>query len=354
MEKGHEELDIVDPSELDDEAFLKERDKLLSRPETDDTEDQAGESLDDKDAGDTGQEPPKDEEDAEGVGETPDNPTGDTDEEKPKDEEKEDGEAKPFSLEDEKPKGKEKIFLDIIYNGQTEKLTKEEAIRRAQMGTDYETKMRQLAPHRRLIEIVNRDKGLQDLITTYIQNGGKLPDAKPEQPRLKPLTEYDGEDAAERWLMDGIKTIQANEKANVQPVKDVSQKEMSTALQVRAILSLNDSENFDDVFPEMCRRLPTLTQADQAKIDAQCAQGDFRGIHKFYTYVRDNIVKPKAKAEPTETPKQKTDGADKFRMRPGGGTPPKESSADGGDLPDPWQLSDKDFKTHMRRLKGHV
>ena len=318
-EEGHEGVEIVDPDTLDDEAFEKERDKLLS--EADDT---AGESLED---GDTGQE-----ETEEGEGE-PDK--------KPAEEEEE---VKPFTLEEEEPG---ESFLEIVHGGQTKSLTKEEAIRKAQMGEDYEHKMKMIAPHRRLIELVSQDQNLQKLIAQYVQSGGKVSLAEPEQPKLKPISDYTGDDAAERWLADGIKALTAPkpEKPNVTPQNE----DVGLALQVRAILSISDPDNFDQVFPVMIQNLPTLSHRDINTINSQCADGDFRGIAKFYNYVRDNIVKPKAKPELKVI---KTEKPEKFRAKPGGGKPPKESSAD-GDLPDAFSYSDEEFRKVVAKAKGH-
>lgn len=222
--------------------------------------------------------------------------------------------------------------VTLIHKGVSKTVTIAEAINLAQKGYDYETKTANLAPHRRLVEIVESDPEIRD----YINN-------KVLSKTMPVVSKREDFETEELWLADNM--VKAASAANpVIPGKVEATTETTEAPTGQGgepplikMLRQRDPDNFDKVKVYLAPALQSLTVAQY-----QAVAQDVNAVFKFY----DSVKRQKA---PQTTiagqSKEKT-----FNLRSGQGN----SNASRPNKPkNAWDLSNKEFDSVMNKTKGY-
>ena len=97
-------------------------------------------------------------------------------------------EAEPVQKSDE--------TFEIVYKGETKKLSREEIKNLAQKGFSYHQDMNRIASKKKLVSLIEEDEEIGKLVDDYVRNRAK--------PKVTKLEDYPSE---EEWLSDNIKRI---------------------------------------------------------------------------------------------------------------------------------------------------
>jgi len=231
--------------------------------------------------------------------------------------------------------------MTIVHNGKEQELTLDEVRNFAQKGYDYETKTKQLAPHRRLITLVEEDEDLQGLINNYVV-GKSVGEVKKRE-------DFDTE---EDWLQANLENVLAktnpfttgkSEAENTSTTETDINLNTNPAVGVYERLQARDKENYESVVPVMMKVAQQLSVADYNKI----TQSEDMVI-KFYDKVKEQVVGQGSNSGGnnnvnTGHGKQRTFNLRSNRTAPGKRTPKKNV----------WELSDNEFEKQIQRAKGY-
>lgn len=312
MTEGHNEQAGIDPFALSDEDYQKEREKLLmADSNVDDTP--AGDTM----AGDTKSSDDKPEDGDKGQEENP-------------------VEVKPFSLEEPEPEKKaeteaakeEAQTFEIVHRGQVHKVTREKLVELAQKGFDYDFKV---GPHGKLVQLIDADRGAQDVLNGYIRDKYGKPEEK-AAPKLKPMSEYDDE---RKWLEDNVKTLVEN-----QPRPAPAKSRPDPVGVMKAAIQSYDPTGSPEIIPMLAQEAMGLSVRDSRIIEESAAKGDLMPFFKFYDHVKGKVSASKPTAKPAQAPS--------FRMKSGGGEPPRTSEKQ----INAWEMPQKDFQAMLAKVKG--
>jgi hypothetical protein len=225
--------------------------------------------------------------------------------------------------------------ITLIHNGQTIEVSQQEAVNLAQKGYDYEKKTAQIAPHRRLIELVEGDEELQEIINRHV--------VRRTMPKTSKREDFDTED---EWFQDNMERIMAKTTPVVSKAEpDVTQQSQAQATPtgqggespvVRALRN-RDPQHFEAVKPHLVQAIQGLKVEDYQRITQSAAE-----VVKFYDQVKSQVVGTQTGRSAARKPGQKS-----FNLRGGGGPPrtPAKKNV--------WELSNKDFNTQLRKAKGY-
>ena len=95
----------------------------------------------------------------------------------------------------------EEDLFEIVYKGEVKKLPKDKMIELAQKGFSYHSDMNRIAPHKKLVTLIEEDEEISTLVNDYL-----LKRAKPTTSKLE---DFDTEEA---WLEDNLERRQKAEK----------------------------------------------------------------------------------------------------------------------------------------------
>jgi hypothetical protein len=227
--------------------------------------------------------------------------------------------------------------ITLIHNGQAIEVTQQEAINLAQKGYDYEKKTSQLAPHRRLIELVEGDEELQSIINRHV--------IRKTMPAPSKREDFDSEDD---WFRDNMEKVLAKTTPIVSPRRE--EQEQTTAPNaptgqggqvespiVRA-LRQRDPQHFETVKPVLVDAIKKLTVDEYSRITQSATE-----VVKFYDKVKSEVV---AGGNSGGTAAQR--GGRTFNLRGGGGVASRPAPRK-----NVWELSNKDFNEQIRKAKGY-
>ena len=208
----------------------------------------------------------------------------------------------------------EELF-EIVYKGEVQKLPRDKVIELAQKGFSYHSDMNRIAPHKKLVTLIEGDEEISTLVNDYVSERAK--------PTTSKLDDFDTEEA---WLDDNLKRQKAAEK--------FSQAEPTPGQEIIEFFRDKDPENYEKVLGALGDHANQLTMADYQKIN-----GSMDELEKFYDNVKSKVV--------TETPVVKPKQT--FRTRSGGGAPPRQTST----KQKAWEMSSKDFNKMIQTVKGY-
>lgn len=291
--------------------------------------------------------------------------TGDADERQAAPEPKESGEMepKPFRLSlpaqaqdgdtGQKEDGQEDMVA-LIHRGQEVRVTRKKAQELMQKGYDYDFKV---GRHGKVAQLLDQDREAAALLDSYFKAksegrpfryGGD--DAKSTQepqrrdpsfrPRIKPLAEYDTEEAwFEANLSENLPAI-AEMLRQSMPVPQAPQRAVDPTIMR---LMARDPDDFQVVGAAMQKAaMEHLSVAQLAEVDRNP-----EAFVQFYDWVKNNIVKPKQTPPPGTSQPTPRPG---FRARSGGGALEREGSRDTGQKV--WDMPQKDFRAFMDKIKA--
>jgi hypothetical protein len=233
-------------------------------------------------------------------------------------------------LENVKPASPQ--MIDLVHNGKTVSVTIEQARNLAQKGYDYEDKTAKLAPHRRLVQLVEEDEGLQDVINNYVtgQTLGELPKRE----------DFETED---EWFAAGINKAVSNvapfTSKDAAPTQTDVQTDTQAEPPIVTEMRQRDPDNYDTVAPHFIKAAEQLTVAQYKQVSSSK-----EGVIKLYDMVKQRVLKGPASSQSTGSQgKQKTFNLRSNRSTSGKRAPKKNV----------WDLSNKDFEKQLQRAKGY-
>ena len=94
----------------------------------------------------------------------------------------------------------EELF-EIVYKGEVQKLPRNKVIELAQKGFSYHSDMNRIAPHKKLVTLIESDEEISKLVDNYVSERAN--------PKTSKLDDFDTEEA---WLEDNLKRQKAAEK----------------------------------------------------------------------------------------------------------------------------------------------
>jgi len=210
--------------------------------------------------------------------------------------------------------------IEITHNGRPYRLPKDEIIKLAQKGFDYDVKV---GPHGKLVQMVDADPELAKTIDNYWK---KKVAGEPEDFKIKPITEYEDET---EWLQDNLRQALKTVKPQATPTPQPAGRAIENALKMR------DPETAHLIIPQLGKYVSQLSVSDYQKVDS-----DMGALCQFYDFVKTQEMAKRRTASPTET---KHPG---FRVKSGGGDAPKENSTP------VWKLSKEEFQKQLDKVKG--
>ena len=230
--------------------------------------------------------------------------------------------------------------VTLVHNGQQITVPLQEAINLAQKGFDYERKTAQIAPHRRLIELIEQDEGLQEVINRHV--------VKKVIPQASKRDEFSSE---EEWLQDNLERIMAKTSPVFQrteestPTGQTVPQGMSTETAptqespIVQALRQRDPENFDNVKGHLTAAIRNLTVQQYAEVTQ-----DPNKVFEFYDQVKTQVQSPQqARPASSRAPRKPT-----FNLR--GGTTGQPRTPEKKNV---WNLSNKEFSNILQQVKGY-
>jgi hypothetical protein len=206
--------------------------------------------------------------------------------------------------------------FEIIYKGERKQLTKDKVIELAQKGFSYHADMNRIAPHKKIVTLIEEDEDLANLVNNYVEERAK--------PKTSKLEDFDSEEA---WLEDNLKRVKKAEQfAQVQPP--------SPGQEIIEFFQTKDPENYEKVLGSMGQYAERLSVAEYKKINESMEE-----LEKFYDNVKQQVISTPVKTRPKQT----------FRARSGGGEPPRQEKS----KPKVWEMSSKDFNKLIQKVKGY-
>lgn len=205
--------------------------------------------------------------------------------------------------------------FEIVYKGETKKLSREEIKNLAQKGFSYHQDMNRIASKKKLVSLIEEDEEIGKLVDDYVRNRAK--------PKVTKLEDYSSE---EEWLSDNIKRINKAEKYAKQTQSNPGQ-------EIIEFFRMKDPENYEKVLVEVAKQANDLTVNEYIKVNSSMEE-----LERFYDTVKGRLANPEA-SKPKQT----------FRMKSGGGevSRPKENSTK------VWELSAKDFNKAISEARGY-
>jgi hypothetical protein len=219
--------------------------------------------------------------------------------------------------EEETPGPDEELF-EIVYKGEVKKLPKTKIKELAQKGFSYHEDMNRIAKQKKIVKLIEEDEEIGKLVNDYVVNRAK--------PKLAKLDEYDSEEA---WLSENLKRLQKAEKfAKVQqpnPGQDIIE-----------FFRDKDPENYERVLLAISQQADNLTVAEYKK-----ANSSLEGLEELYDKTKRSMA--------TNTTGQEGAPRQTFRVRSGGGDPPRTTQT----TSKVWELSSKDFEKMLQEARGY-
>lgn len=223
-------------------------------------------------------------------------------------------EPEPTEVE---PEQKSDETFEIVYKGETKKLSREEIKNLAQKGFSYHQDMNRIASKKKLVSLIEEDEEIGKLVDDYVRNRAK--------PKVTKLEDYPSE---EEWLSDNIKRINKAEKYAKQ-----AQTQSNPGQEIIEFFRMKDPENYEKVLVEVAKQANDLTVNEYTKVNSSMEE-----LERFYDTVKGRLANPEA-SKPKQT----------FRMKSGGGevSRPKENNTK------VWELSSKDFNKAISEARGY-
>ena len=224
-------------------------------------------------------------------------------------------------------------MVELVHKGKTVTVSMQDAINLAQKGYDYEDKTAKLAPHRRLVKLVEEDEELQDVINSYVtsKTTGDLPKRD----------DFENED---EWLAASVNKAVSNiapfttGKAETEVDTDTTIVSTTEAPIVTKLRGL-DPQNFDKIAPHFIAAAKQLTVEQYQQISTSEAN-----VIKLYDIVKNRVLKgPTSSSSTGLNGKQKTFNLRSNRTTSGKRAPKKNV----------WDLSNKEFDKQLQRAKGY-
>ena len=210
----------------------------------------------------------------------------------------------------------EELF-EIVYKGEVKKLPRSKVKELAQKGFSYHADMNRIAPHKKIVELIESDEEIGKMVNDYV--------AERVKPKMTRLDDYESEEA---WLEDNLKRQRKAEKfSQVQPP--------SPGQEIIAFFRDKDPENYETVLKAIGEHAEQLTVAEYKKINESMEE-----LEAYYDRIKDKVV---SGSTSSSKPKQT------FRTRSGGGAPPRPSKSD----QKAWEMSSKDFNQMIQKVKGY-
>lgn len=221
-------------------------------------------------------------------------------------------EPEPTEVE---PEQKSDETFEIVYKGETKKLSREEIKNLAQKGFSYHQDMNRIASKKKLVSLIEEDEEIGNLVDDYVRNRAK--------PKVTKLEDYPSE---EEWLSDNIKRINKAEKY-------AKQTQTNPGQEIIEFFRMKDPDNYEKVLVEVAKQANDLTVNEYTKVNSSMEE-----LERFYDTVKGRIANPEA-SKPKQT----------FRMKSGGGevSRPKENNTK------VWELSSKDFNKAISEARGY-
>jgi chemotaxis protein histidine kinase CheA len=232
--------------------------------------------------------------------------------EEPEAEEPEAEEPEAEEPEVEEPETDEQLF-EIMYKGKKHKLTREKMTELAQKGFSYHTDMNRIAPHKKLVTLIESDEEISKIVNNYVAERAK--------PKVSKMEDFDTE---EEWLEDNLTRRQ-------KAAKFAQVKSSTPGQEIIDFFRTKDPENYEKVLTAVGSEASQLTVAEYEEINKSMVK-----LEEFYDKVKAKISAP-VKPKPT------------FRARSGGGVLPRKTK--GGK--NAWELSSKDFNKLIQEVKGY-
>ena len=237
----------------------------------------------------------------------------------------------------EKPASAKLETIEIVHNGQVHRLTRDEAVKLAQKGFDYDTK---IGKHQRMAALLDADPEAARVLNDYVlkRTAAPLsegPRQQPDAPALKPLSEFEDETA---WLEHNVKALSRTTGADGPPVE-----------KIEWVLMSRDVDHYHEIAPLLDTYIRKLPMEHALMIDAETKRGNILPLVKFYDKVKEHVLSQRKPQAPdpkkTEPPKQPA-----FRAKPGGGEPPRNPQESPSYV---WDLPNKDFRERLQQIKGY-
>ena len=216
--------------------------------------------------------------------------------------------------EEEKPKKDEELF-EIVYKGEVKKLTRDKVKELAQKGFSYHADMNRIAPHKKIVQLIEEDEEIGKMVNNYVAERAK--------PKTSKLDDFDTEEA---WLEDNLKRMRKAEKfSQVKPP--------SPGQEIIEFFRDKDPENYEKVLTALGEHANQLTVAEYKKVNESMEE-----LEAFYDEVKGKVING-VSSKPKQT----------FRTRSGGGAPPRADKSS----PKAWEMSSKDFNQMIQKVKGY-
>jgi len=235
--------------------------------------------------------------------------------------------------------GKPPKTYKITHRGQQVEVPEKQLISLAQQGFDYTEKTKALAPHRRLIDFIQKDPEAQKLLDQHFRRKAGM-----VEPEIKPYSGFD--DDPDAWLKTNMQTIREQVKAELRQQTQQPQQPQQAALKtpnpadvVFTSLKARDKDNFEKVWPEVEKVMPNLTwqQVSHIRMDPLGA------MSRLYDQVKARV----GAAQTVDTPTTQANVIKpSFRSKSGGGQKVTQGK-------NAWEMSPKEFQAELARVKGY-
>lgn len=208
----------------------------------------------------------------------------------------------------------EELF-EIVYKGEVKKLPRSKVKELAQKGFSYHADMNRIAPHKKIVELIESDEEIGKMVNDYV--------AERVKPKTTRLDDYESEAA---WLEDNLKRQRKAEKFS-QIAKP------SPGQEIIAFFRDKDPEHYETVLKAVGEHAEQLTVAEYKKINDSMDE-----LEAYYDRIKEKVI-----SGTSSKPKQT------FRTRSGGGAPPRQSKSG----QKAWEMSSKDFNQMIQKVKGY-
>jgi len=219
--------------------------------------------------------------------------------------------------EQEEEEVKDEELFEIVYKGETQKVSREKIIELAQKGYSYHSDMNRIAPHKKLVKLIEGDQEIGNLVNDYVKNRAK--------PQTSKLEDFESEEA---WLEDNLERQKKAEK-----FKEIH--EATPGQEIVEFFRNKDPKNYEKVLSAVGQYANELTVKEYDAINH-----DMDKLEAFYEEVKVQVL---SKGDPTMRPSAS------FRSRSGGGAPPRTKKSE----PKAWEMSSKDFNKIIQKVKGY-
>lgn len=199
-----------------------------------------------------------------------------------------------------------------------------------------------------LINIIKNNRGLQNAIAKYLENGGQ---EVPQQQQQEEVADKEFEvsdlndfSSEKEWLADNMQRLLERERQNARAQqRQIQQQQQAYEIPISERLQARDAENYELVMSKMGSYVDKLSVKDYNRIN-----NDIGALYQFYDFIKDREVK----AQNARMERQNNKGNNKkpaFRIKSNNVASNNNNKPQGVD---PWRMSEAEFNKIKNKARG--